>query len=64
LPVTDAPLMTIWPVKLQDTDPATTTPNAIWPSAVIVPVPSAGEVMVSVPSFIVPVTVPDAFSLV
>jgi len=29
LPVTDVPVTVIWPVKLQDKFPATTTPNAI-----------------------------------
>jgi hypothetical protein len=62
--VTDVPLMTIWPVKLQDTAPATTTPNAIWPLDVIVPVPFAGEVTVRVLLFIVAVTVPERLPLV
>lgn len=47
------------PVKLQDLVPAITRPKVIWPLDIIVPVPLAGEVTVTVPFSIVAVTDPD-----
>jgi len=59
VPEAAAPATVIWPLKLQDFPPEMMTPNAISPSVVIVPVPLAGSVTLTVPPEIVAVTEPD-----